>query len=76
MGVCVGWVRLGDLSAFERSYLDVDRHPASGRPWVLSNFVVSLDGSAAVGGRVGELSDPVDQSLFRLLRSLADVMRP
>jgi len=41
---------------------------------VRSNMVTSLDGAAAVGGRVGPLSNPVDQSLLHLLRSLADVV--
>jgi riboflavin biosynthesis pyrimidine reductase len=41
---------------------------------VLANMVAGLDGSAAVAGRVGELSGPVDQALFRRLRSVADVV--
>lgn len=43
-------------------------------PWVRANMVMSLDGAAAVGGRVGPLSDPADQRLLHLLRALADVV--
>lgn len=53
----------------------VDRTPRPGRPcWVAANMVGGLDGSAAVGGRVGELSPPADADLFRALRALADVV--
>ena len=56
-------------------YRSVDRTARQGgRPWVLANMVAGLDGSAAVGGRVGALSSPVDQQLFRELRSVADVV--
>ncbi|PZS22833.1 MAG: pyrimidine reductase family protein [Acidimicrobiales bacterium] len=41
---------------------------------VRANMVTSLDGAAAVGGRVGPLSNPVDLGLLHLLRSLADVV--
>jgi riboflavin biosynthesis pyrimidine reductase len=41
---------------------------------VLSNFVAGIDGAIAVDGRAGGLSSPEDQSVFRLLRSLADVV--
>ena len=44
------------------------------RPWVLANMVAGIDGSAAVGGRVGGLSSARDRELFVLLRSLADVV--
>jgi riboflavin biosynthesis pyrimidine reductase len=44
------------------------------RPWVLANMVVGIDGSAAVGGRVGGLSSARDRELFVLLRSLADAV--
>lgn len=63
-----------DLAAFEAAYLNADRPGRAGRPWVMTNFVVSADGSAASEGRVGVLTDPLDQHLFTLLRSLADVI--
>jgi riboflavin biosynthesis pyrimidine reductase len=37
-------------------------------------MVSGIDGSAAVGGRVGALSSPKDRELFVLLRSLADAV--
>lgn len=51
-----------------------DRSRSGDRPWVMANFVVSLDGSAAVEGRTRRLSGPADRALFRLLRSQADVV--
>ena len=44
------------------------------RPWVLANMVAGIDGSAAVGGRVGGLSSSRDRELFVLLRSQADAV--
>ncbi len=41
---------------------------------VRANMVTSLDGAAAVGGRVRPLTNPVDLDLLHLLRSLADVV--
>lgn len=53
----------------------VHRRPRDGQDcWVLANMVGGLDGSAAIGGRVGVLSDGQDAVLFRSLRSLADVV--
>lgn len=50
------------------------RPPPEGRPWVLSNFVAGIDGAIAIDGRVDGLSSPHDQTVFGLLRSLADVV--
>ena len=55
-------------------YARVDRTPAHGGCWVMANMVGGLDGSAAIGGRVAELSTGPDAELFRLIRSLADVV--
>lgn len=55
-------------------YAAVDRTTPEGRCWVMANMVGSLDGSAAVGGRVGVLSDEPDRQLFRLMRALAQVV--
>lgn len=55
-------------------YAEVERRPDGDRPWVLANMVGGLDGSAAIGGRVGELSAGTDAVLFRRLRALADVV--
>jgi riboflavin-specific deaminase-like protein len=44
------------------------------RPHVSVNMVASVDGRTAVEGRTGMLSSPPDRAIFRLLRSLADVV--
>jgi len=55
-------------------YAQVDRARPDGRCWVLAHMVGGLDGSAAIGGRVGSLSTAPDAELFRLMRTLADVV--
>lgn len=55
-------------------YLEVDRSPTGDRPWVLANMVCGLDGSTAIGGRVGQLSGDTDRTLLIDLRSVADVV--
>jgi 5-amino-6-(5-phosphoribosylamino)uracil reductase len=44
------------------------------RPYVICNFVASLDGKATIGGRTGPLSDPSDRDAFHLLRSQVDAI--
>jgi riboflavin-specific deaminase-like protein len=44
------------------------------RPYVICNFVASLDGKATVGGRTSPLSDPSDRAVFHLLRSQVDAI--
>ncbi len=61
-------VDLGD------AYLSDLRPPPPGRPWVLLNMVVSIDGATAVAGRSGGLGSPADHTAFLTLRSLADVI--
>jgi riboflavin biosynthesis pyrimidine reductase len=55
-------------------YESAPRVPRNGPCWVLANMVGGLDGCAAVGGRVGSLSDDLDAELFRLMRAVADVV--
>jgi riboflavin biosynthesis pyrimidine reductase len=55
-------------------YRDATRTPRGQHPWVLANFVAGVDGAISVEGRVGALSSPTDKAVFRLLRSLADVV--
>lgn len=43
-------------------------------PHVRANMISSLDGAAYLKGRTGELSGRADQSLFALMRGLADVI--
>ena len=56
------------------TYAQPVRSPPSGRPWVLANMVASVDGRAAVHGRTAALSGAADRVVFRLLRTLADVV--
>ncbi len=46
----------------------------SGRPFVRVNMLSSLDGAIAFAGRSGPLGGPGDRLVFRVLRSLADVI--
>lgn len=55
-------------------YRGVDRVRPSGGAWVLANMVGGLDGTAAIGGRVGALTGGADAELFRRLRAVADVV--
>lgn len=55
-------------------YLEVDRSSPQGDCWVVGHMVAGLDGSAAVGGRVGALSTRPDQELFQRMRQIADVV--
>jgi len=49
-------------------------HPAPEDGHLRANFVSSVDGAAALSGRVGALTGPADQRLLVLLRSLCDVL--
>jgi riboflavin biosynthesis pyrimidine reductase len=52
-----------------------DARPApEDRPWVLLNMVTSVDGATAVDGRSGSLGGHADLVVFRVLRSLPDVI--
>jgi len=55
-------------------YLAVDRSRPRHECWVTGHMVAGLDGTAAVGGRVGSLSTAPDQALFRRMRQIADVV--
>lgn len=44
------------------------------RPWVKVNFICSVDGAVTLGGKSGGLSNPDDKRIFRLGRTLADVI--
>ena len=55
-------------------YAQVSRSRADGRGWLMAHMVGGLDGSAAIDGRVGDLSTAPDAELFRLMRALADVV--
>lgn len=54
--------------------LDAYALPRDGRPHLRVNMVASIDGAAAVEGRVGILSGTADRVLLHELRSLCDVL--
>jgi riboflavin biosynthesis pyrimidine reductase len=45
-----------------------------GRPWVMLNFVASVDGAATLDGGSTKLGDDEDKALFQALRDAADVV--
>lgn len=50
-------------------------YPDGTRPWVRTNFVATLDGAASGGDGVsGSLGGEIDERVFHVLRSLADVV--
>ncbi len=51
-----------------------DERRASGRPWVLVNFISSADGGTAVGGKSSGLGDEDDKAVFQALRAVPDVI--
>jgi riboflavin biosynthesis pyrimidine reductase len=55
-------------------YLEVDRSRPTHECWVIGHMVAGLDGTAAVGGRVGSLSTSPDQALFPRMRQVADIV--
>ena len=60
----------GDDDLLARGYA----YPAGSGRWVRANMVASADGAATVEGRSGGLGGTADRKLFRVLRSLADVI--
>lgn len=45
-----------------------------GRPWVTVSMVTSIDGSTALGGVSGDLSNSTDSAILGRLRQIADVI--
>ncbi len=48
--------------------------PPAGAAWLRANMIESVDGAGSLNGRTGGLSGDADRLVFRLLRSLADVI--
>jgi riboflavin-specific deaminase-like protein len=44
------------------------------RPWVMANMISSLDGTATIDGRSGQLGGPGDRELFHALRGRSDAI--
>lgn len=51
-----------------------DARPRMGRPWVLLNFVASIDGAIEIDGKSSGLGDADDAALFKAMRAVADVV--
>lgn len=51
-----------------------DRPPPTGRPWVMANMVMSVDGAYSVDGRSGGLSSDADREVFHRLRAVTDAV--
>jgi riboflavin-specific deaminase-like protein len=54
--------------------VDFGAEALPGRPYVVVNFVASVDGRAAYHGRSGALGDEGDREVFHGLRTLADAI--
>ncbi len=54
--------------------LDLAAGAPAERPYVVCNFVSSVDGKATVGGRSAGLSDEADRRVFHLLRTQVDAV--
>jgi 5-amino-6-(5-phosphoribosylamino)uracil reductase len=51
-----------------------DRRKTDARPWVLINFVSSLDGGTALHGKSSSLGDEDDKTVFQALRAVPDIV--
>lgn len=49
----------------------IDRE-VDGRPWVMSNFVTTIDGAAVVDGGSTAINDADDKALFLAMRAMSD----
>jgi 2,5-diamino-6-(ribosylamino)-4(3H)-pyrimidinone 5'-phosphate reductase len=55
-------------------YTDLDFSPPGDRPFLVLNFVTSVDGRVAVDGRASGLGSKVDRDVMRQLRGRADAL--
>jgi riboflavin-specific deaminase-like protein len=64
------------LRPFDTTAVVDERRPSfPDRPWVVANFVASIDGAATgPDERSGSLSGPADRAMFQALRAAADVV--
>lgn len=56
------------------SGLRLDERAPAERPYVIANFVASIDGRATLGGRSGPLGDDGDHAMFHGLREQVDAV--
>jgi riboflavin biosynthesis pyrimidine reductase len=62
------------VDAIDPAIAYADMPTAAGRPGVRFNMIASVDGATAIGGVSAPLGGPPDRAVYRLLRSLADVV--
>ena len=53
---------------------EADFREADGRPWVMVNFVTSVDGATTIDGASTRLGDDEDTAVFQALRAVPDVI--
>ncbi len=63
-----------NLDAVDAAAVYADQPMATGRPAVRLNMIVSVDGGTSWNGVSGALGGPADKALFRVMRSLTDVV--
>lgn len=69
------WPDAGTVTPQEAvAALDLGSLAPEDRPYVAVNFVASVDGRAAFGGRSGALGDDADRELFHALRGQVDAV--
>lgn len=51
-----------------------DERKSEGRPWVLLNFIGSVDGGTAIEGKSTGLGDEDDKAVFHALRAVPDII--
>lgn len=54
--------------------VEAEFRTVQGRPWVMVNFVTSVDGATTVDGGSTELGDEEDMAFFKALRAVPDVI--
>ena len=62
------------VDAIDPATAYADMPTAAGRPGIRLNMIASVDGATAIGGVSAPLTGPPDRVVYRLLRSLADVV--
>lgn len=68
------WPDPGPIDDLPALVASAARPAPAGRPWLLVNMIVALDGSVTVDGRSGGLARPADKAMFSALRAVGDVV--
>lgn len=65
----------GELETDELAgLLRLGEHAPAGRPYVVANMVMSVDGRATLDGRSGSMGGPADRAMFHALRASVDAV--